>query len=382
MMLDNLLDYGTLRFIWWIVPGIVFIGFAVLDGFDMGTAVLLPFIGRDDEDRRVMINTIGPVWESNQVWFILGGGALFAAWPYLYAVAFSGFYLAMFILLCAFILRPVSIKFRSKMPQRSWRYSWDCCLFISGVVPPVIFGVALGNAMLGVPFTLDNTMRMTYEGGLWDMLNPFSLLCGAVGLAMVVFQGSVWINLKTEGNIEKRARKVAMFAGAFTLALFCLAGVWVSSEGYRIASAIVMDGPSNPLLKTVVKEAGAWFGNYKIFPAGVFVPALAFVGVGLSLLAVYRRTPLLGFIASSLVCASIVGTAGVSMFPFLLPSSIDPNVSLTVWDASSSRTTLLIMTFVTVVFMPIVIAYVSWVYRIMRGKVTAAYIKEKSDSVY
>ncbi|MDD5586349.1 MAG: cytochrome d ubiquinol oxidase subunit II, partial [Alphaproteobacteria bacterium] len=181
-------DYEILRLIWWVLLGVLLMGFAVMDGFDMGAAALLPFVTRNDSERRIVINTVGPVWEGNQVWLILGAGAVFAAWPALYATAFSGFYLAMFLVLFTLILRPVAFKFRSKREGRLWRGTWDTCLFLSGTVPPLIFGVAFGNILQGVPFTFDEAMRMTYEGGLLGLLNPFALLCGLVSLAMTVLQ--------------------------------------------------------------------------------------------------------------------------------------------------------------------------------------------------
>src|SRR5580692_11007877 len=184
-----MLDYEMLRLIWWALLGILLIGFAVMDGFDLGAAMLLPFVGRTDAERRVAINTVGPVWEGNQVWLVLGGGAIFAAWPTLYAVAFSGFYLAMFLALSALILRPVSFKFRSDIEKPVWRTFWDYALFISGVVPSFIFGVAVGNALRGVPFRFDYALRMTYEGDLLGLLNPFALLCGLVSCAMFVMHG-------------------------------------------------------------------------------------------------------------------------------------------------------------------------------------------------
>ncbi len=377
-------DYEILRLIWWVVLGILLIGFAVMDGFDMGSAALLPFLGRNDSERRIIINTVGPVWEGNQVWFILGGGAIFAAWPYLYAVAFSGFYMAMFVVLFSLILRPVGFKFRSKMPDAHWRSFWDGCLFIGGAVPPVIFGVAFGNALQGVPFTFDETMRMTYSGTFFGLLNPFALLCGLVSLSMILLHGSSWLAVKTEGAVEKRARKTAVIFSYVTLALFGVAGLWIAHgiEGYGITSAVATQGPSNPMLKTVTHAAGAWMDNYHKLPVTVLVPVLSMLGVFLVLAGVRMKKPLISFLGSALTVASIIGTAGVSMFPFLLPSSADPDASLTVWDASSSRGTLITMTLVTVVFLPIVLAYTGWVYHVLRGKVTAADIKENGQNLY
>src|ERR1700751_3165148 len=171
-MLDMLFDYATLRMIWWVVLGVLLIGFATTDGFDMGVGALLPFVAKTAAARRVAINTVGPVWEGNQVWFILGGGAIFAAWPALYAVSFSGFYLAMFAILFALILRPVAFKYRSKRESARWKAGWDWALFIGGFVPSLIFGVAVGNVLQGVPFRFDDDMRIYYEGSFFALLNP------------------------------------------------------------------------------------------------------------------------------------------------------------------------------------------------------------------
>jgi cytochrome d ubiquinol oxidase subunit II len=376
-------DYENLRLAWWVLLGVLLMGFAVMDGFDMGAAALLPFLGRNDSERRIIINTVGPVWEGNQVWLILGAGAVFAAWPTLYAVAFSGFYLAMLVVLLSLILRPVAFKFRSKMPHKSWRTVWDWCLFISGAVPPVIFGVAVGNAIQGVPFTFDDTMRMSYEGSFFALLDPFALLCGFVSLSMILTQGASWLVVKTDATVQKRARKTVIIFACVTLALFLIAGEWVMSiEGYRILSVVQPNGPSNPLLKTVTRVTGAWLDNYHKFPASGLVPVLGAIGALLALLGALGKRSWLSFLGSSLTEIGVIGTAGVSLFPFLLPSSLNPNASLTVWDASSSRATLINMVIATVVFMPIILAYTSWVYYILRGKVTAAQVREQSDSLY
>ncbi len=191
MILHTLIDYETLRVIWWGLLGVLLIGFAVTDGFDLGTGTLLPFVAKTDTERRVVINAVGPVWEGNQVWLIVGGGAIFAAWPPLYAVSFSGFYLAMFAVVFALILRPVAFKYRSKRENPAWRTSWDWALFIGGFVPALIFGVAVGNVLQGVPFRLENDLRIFYEGTtLFELLNPFALLCGLLSVAMLIMHGA------------------------------------------------------------------------------------------------------------------------------------------------------------------------------------------------
>ena len=238
MILHTLIDYDVLRVIWWLLLGVLLIGFAVTDGFDLGVGTLLPIVARTDLERRIVINTVGPVWEGNQVWLVLGGGAIFAAWPHIYAMSFAGFYLAMFAVLCALILRPVGFKYRSKRESATWRSSWDWALFLGGLVPALIFGVALGNVLQGVPFRFTPDMRMVYEGSFLGLLNPFALLCGLVSVAMLVMHGGAWLTLKTEGAIAARARRCASVAGVATLVLYGVAGVllWGWVQGYQLIS--------------------------------------------------------------------------------------------------------------------------------------------------
>ena len=378
-------DYEILRLIWWFFLGVLLIGFAIMDGFDLGVAALLPYVARSDVERRVAINTIGPVWEGNQVWLILGGGAIFAAWPAVYATAFSGFYLAMFLVLATLILRPVGFEFRNKLPNPRWRTFWDYALFAGGLVPSLVFGVAIGNLLQGVPFRMDQDLRVLYEGsGLIELLNPFGLLCGIVSLAMLVSHGAAYLSLKTSGEVAERSRTIAATLPLATAALFALAGVWVAFgiAGFKITSAPIADGPSNPLLKTVTMESGRWLANYAGHPWLLAAPLLGIAGaLGLSLASRAKR-PALAFVASAVSIFGIVSTAGVSMFPFLMPSSLQPAAGLTVWDASSSRLTLFVMLVATLVFLPIVLVYTGAVFRILRGPVTAAQIESDSHKLY
>jgi cytochrome d ubiquinol oxidase subunit II len=378
-----LLDYETLRLAWWLLLGVLLIGFAVMDGFDLGVGTLLLVVARSDSERRVVINTVGPVWEGNQVWLILGAGAIFAAWPPLYAVAFSGFYVAMFLTLVALILRPVGFKFRSKIEDRRWRACWDWALFAGGAVPALVFGVALGNVLQGVPFRFDDTLRPTYEGGFFGLLNPFGLLCGLVSLAMLMLHGATWLMVKTEGAVAERARNAAGIAGLVLIVLFAIAGLWVAAlDGYVIVGEPLRDGASNPLAKDVARESGAWLGNYGRHPWMLVAPIAGFAGASLAVLCARARRALPAFLASGVAVFGVVATAGVSLFPFLLPSSIDPASSLTVWDASSSRRTLMIMLVVTAVFMPVIVAYTAWVYRVLAGKVTAEQVEDPTSGSY
>ncbi len=376
-------DYETMRLIWWALLGALLIGFAITDGFDLGVAVLLPFLGKNDSERRVIINSIGPTWEGNQIWFVTAGGALFAAWPVAYSVAFSGFYFALLLTLFALFMRPIGFDYRSKLPSQKWRSNWDIALFFGGFVPALIFGVAFGNLLQGVPFHFDNDMRIFYTGSFWALLNPFALLAGLLSLSMLIMHGAVFLQLKTVGDINLRCKKVVAIFAIMTLAIFALAGIWVANiDGYRISSEVFTNAPSNPLAKMVNKGPGLWLNNYVHYPLMCIVPGLAFIAGAVTIALSKLERPGLAFIASSLTLASVISTAGVSMFPFLIPSSSDLNSSLTVWDASSSHATLKIMFWVTVVFLPVVVAYTSWVFRVLRGKITLEHIHQNDHTAY
>ncbi len=282
--MEPIIDYATLRVIWWALVGVVLIGFAIMDGFDMGVAALLPFVAKGDGERRAVINTVGATWEGNQVWFIVGGAGLFAAWPLVYGASFSGFYLAMFLVLMALILRPVGFKYRSKRPGAAWRRNWDWALFVGGAAPALVFGVAIGNVLQGAPFSYDSDLRLTlhdhFLGGLLGLFSPFTILCGLTSVAML------GLRLKNE-----------------------------------------------------------W---------------LAFGG-------------------SSLGVIGIISTVGCSMFPIILPSTVDAHSSLLVWTASSSHMTLGIMLLVTLVFLPIVLFYTAWVYKVLFGRVGVGHLKTNPD---
>jgi cytochrome bd ubiquinol oxidase subunit II len=378
------IDFATLKVIWWLLLGVLLAGFAIMDGFDLGAAIMLPFVGRTDAERRVAINTVGPVWEGNQVWLILGGGAIFAAWPALYAASFSGFYLAMLLVLAALILRPVGFKFRSKMPGATWRSTWDWLLFAGGLVPALVFGVAMGNLLEGVPFGFDSELRAHYEFGLFDLLNPFALLCGMVSVAMLATHGARYLALKADGNVAARAARFSRWTALVWLVLFAAAGFWLarSSYGYRITSGAMAGAAPDPLAKTVLADPGAWFGNFRHWPLSRLLPAAGLVAPLLLTLMPRARAQVALFLCSSLGVAGVVGTMGVSLFPFLMPSSSEPSSSLTVWDASSSPRTLWIMLVATGVFLPIVLAYTTWVYRVLRGRVTVAHVEANPDSTY
>ena len=377
------LDYETLRLVWWLLLGILLIGFAVMGGRDLGVGALLPFAARTDEERRVLLNLVGPTWEGNQVWLILGGGAIFAAFPPLYAVSFSGFYLAMIVILLALILRPVGFKFRGKVKDARWRAAWDWALFVGGFVPSLILGVAVGNVLLGAPFHLDDTMRAFYTGNFFQLLMPFALLCGLVSMGMIVTQGAAVIAGRTTGPLAERARTYGTLAGLATLLLFALGGMWIAFgiDGYAISSAVDGNAAINPLAKTVVLTRGGWLANYGLYPWMIAAPVLGFAGLAGAVVGLQARLRLPTLLASSIAIAGIVSTAGLSLFPFLLPSSTVPEASLTLWDASSSHLTLFIMLLVTCFFLPIILAYTAWVFRVMRGTVSTQSL-EKNPNAY
>jgi cytochrome d ubiquinol oxidase subunit II len=379
-----LFDYLTLKIIWWDFVGVLLIGFAIMDGFDLGVGTLLPFVARTDAQRRVVLNAIGPTWEGNQVWLITAGGALFAAWPLVYAAAFSGFYWAMLLVLFALFFRPVGFEYRSKISDSRWRSAWDWGLFVGGFVPALIFGVAFGNLLQGVPFNYDEFMRPHYTGSFWGLLNPFALLAGIISLSMLIMHGAVYLQMRTEGEINARAKKAAWIFGIVFMAAFAVAGIWQAFgiDGYRIVTMPAAGTAFSPLAKKVETAAGAWMQNYTICGYTIIAPILAFVGGILALLLSGTNRAGAAFVGSGAALAGVILTAGFAMFPFVLPSSADPNGSLTVYDAVSSHRTLNLMFFAVVVFLPIVLAYSSWVYRVMRGKVTEEKIDKETHTAY
>lgn len=379
-----LFDYESYKIIWWCFVGVLLIGFALTDGFDFGVGMALPFLGRDDTERRVIINTIGPTWEGNQTWFIAAGGTLFAAWPLVYGAAFSAFYIALMLCLFALFFRPVGFDYRSKLNDPRWRNAWDWGLFTGGLVPPLIFGVAFGNLLQGVPFRYDDSMRMEYTGNFLSLLNPFGLLAGLLGVSMLAMHGATFLHQKTTGLITGRARMMAVMAAVLTLLLFAGAGVWVARgiDGYRITAMPDANTAFMPLAKTVVTAPGAWLDNYARYPLTQALPVAALAGAALVVLFSLWRKPLAAFLSSGLSVACIILTAGAAMFPFVLPSSWQPGHSLTAWDAVASHKSLAVMFWVVVIMLPIVIMYTGWVYRVIRGKVTAEHIRENEHSAY
>lgn len=378
-------DYEVLKLVWWVLIGVLLIGFALTDGFDMGAMALMPFVGKTDNERRVAINTIAPHWDGNQVWFITAGGALFAAWPMVYATAFSGLYWAMLLVLFGLFCRPVGFDYRSKLENTRWRTTWDWALFVGGALPALLFGVAFGNLFLGLPFRLDPLMRSTYEGSFFELLHPFALLAGVVSLSMLCAHGGAWLMLRTDAALHERSRQATRGCALVYLAAFAGAGLWLASgiPGFSLVGGFANLGAAlNPLHKQVALTNMGWLANYQQYPLTIIAPIMGILGGTLTLAAVQANRSGLAFLGTSMAIIGTICTAGFALFPFVLPSSIDPASSLTLWDAVSSRKTLGIMFVVACIFVPIILAYTLWSYVRMWGRLTNKTIEANPHGLY
>lgn len=378
-----MLDYEMLRIIWWALLGVLLAGFAVMGGIDLGVGTLLPFVAKNNTEKRILINSVGPSWEGNQVWFVLGGGAIFAAWPFVYAVAFSTLYIALLLVLLALILRPVGFDFRHKINSDKWRAFWDIALFIGGFVPTLVFGVAVGNALQGISFSFDQMLVIQNQVAFLSLFTPFTLLCGLLSIAIITTQGAAFLILKTNNPIQDRCRTLLLILPFFTIAIFAVFLYMLSKmDGYIILDLARKSAPSNPLNKIVMTETGAWLNNFSNHSWMIVAPICGFAFSLLVTIAALLRYNALTILASSLSILSIMSTIGFAMFPFLVPSNLNYNASLTVWDASSSEHTLQIMLIAAIIFVPLILCYTSWAYKVMFGKVTKEQIKQQDRSLY
>jgi cytochrome d ubiquinol oxidase subunit II len=376
-----------LRLIWWGLVGILLIGFAIMDGHDLGVGALSPFVGKSDSERRAIINSITPHWDGNQVWLITAGGAIFAAWPLVYAASFSMLYIAILAVLWTIFLRPVAFEYRSKIANVNWRKTWDWVLFIASATPALLFGVAFGNLFIGVPFHFDANMRVFSDQpsiimGFLNLLSPFTILAGLVSLSMLVAHGGTYLALRTEQQIQQRAKFAAILFSVITIIIFAAGGIYLHYINGFIAHNLDPNAPSDPLFKNVIATPGAWLNNYLSYPWLLILPSIGIVGQIFTIALNKLNKHGFAFITSAISIAGIILTAGVSLFPFILPSSSALNSSLTLWDATSTQHTLLLMLVAALIFTPIVLIYTSWVYKIMRGKLTVAKIEENSKSYY
>ncbi len=330
----------TLNDLWFVLISVLFIGFFFLEGFDYGVGILLPFLGKDDVERRTLINTIGPVWDANEVWMITAGGAIFAAFPQWYATLFSGFYLALVVILLALIVRGVAFEFRSKDENPRWRATWDWAIFVGSLVPALLWGVAFTNFVKGVPIDAN----MMYTGGFWNLLNPFALLGGAVSVLAFTIYGAIFLTLKTEGEIAEPARKIAGQLW-FSMLIVLVAYTIVMYFSTDILTKLGVNPGPIPIFTVIALLTAGWFLRQKR-------DGWAFI-----------------FMASAIILA--VTTVFMILFPRVLVSSIDPAFSLTIYTSSSSPYTLRVMSIIALVFVPIVLAYQGWTYWVFRKRVSS-----------
>ncbi|OYV52755.1 MAG: cytochrome d ubiquinol oxidase subunit II [Rhodospirillales bacterium 20-60-12] len=367
--------YIALKVIWAVLLGVLLCGLAVMVGMDMGVGTLLRFVGKNDGERRTALAIIGPHWDGNQVWFILAGGAIFAAFPTLYATSFSTFYVVMILLLFSMILRPVAFEYRSKVAIDTWRDMWDWAFLVSGALPMIIYGAAFGNVLQGVGFHFSwDGQYFQDESFIWYLANPFAVMCGMLALALAVYQGGAMLMIRGVDPIASRARLFAIGGGLTGAALFAAGGVWIQFiKGFAFTGAVDPAMAATPLGgPAVVMRSGAWMDNYHTYPILWVLPALGILGMLGGTLALTMRRPVIGWWLGAIAWIGVIFTAGSSMFPFLMPSTSNPAQSLTVWNASGSAYNLGWMLAFAVVFVPIILAYTSWAFRVMRGKVYTA----------
>ncbi len=329
-----------LNVLWFVLIAVLYTGFFVLEGFDFGVGILLPFLGRDDKTRRMIINTIGPHWDANEVWLLTAGGATFAAFPHWYATLFSGFYMPLFLLLLALIVRGVAFEFRSKDENKRWRSVWDAAIFVGSLLPALLLGVAFANLVRGVPIDAE----MTYVGGFWNLLNPYALVIGLLAVVGFTVHGAIFLSMKTDGDLQKRSRRAAR-------------RLWPLA-----------------LLLLIVSFIGTYLATDAQAQLGVN-PGLIPLGAGLALLAtgyfIFKEMDGWAFGSSVLAIVFTVVTLFIILFPRVMVSSIDPAYSLTIYTAASSPYTLRVMSVVALIFVPVMLLYQGWSYWIFRERITS-----------
>ena len=331
----------VLQTIWFFLWGLLWAIFFMTDGFDFGVGTLYPFLGKSDEDKRIMINSVGPLWDGNEVWLITAGGVTFAAFPLLYAVMFSSLYSALMLILFALILRGVSFEFRGKIDDPRWRKIWDICIFVGSVVPALLFGVAFANIYQGIPFDAGGV----YHGTLFTLLNPYGVLGGLVYLTFFMVHGAIWLAIKTEGDLQERAIGTASKLWPVVL-VFAVAFLIYS----KLATNLYDNYFARPILFVVILITVFALAGIKFFLA--------------------KRRFFKAWFASALTIVGATFFGVIGLFPNMFPSSIDADFNLTAHNASSSPLTLKIMLIVVIIFIPIVIAYQVWAYNLFKGTVT------------
>lgn len=377
-----LIEYGIIKIIWLAFIAILLVGFTITGGADLGIAMLLPFIGKTDDECRVILNTIAPTWEGNQVWLILAGGAIFAAFPFLYATAFSGLYWAFLLALFGLILRPPGLDFRSKLNNKCWRQFWDVSIFLSGLLPALVFGLAFGNTFIGFPFYFDSFLHSFYTGSFFSLLNPIAIVFGICNISLLLMHSSIFLKLKTDNILAKRAQLLINYSGS-TLILSFLACIFLVinfTDGFSITSIKNINDALVPSTSKTVVMTGNWLTNFNEYKALYLLPLIAIINIFKAIILTNKDKNGYAFIASSVAITFTLLTIVAALFPFLMPSSLNPSHSLTIWDACSSNLTLNIMFWVTVLFLPIIIFYTSWAYSVVRGKINKETISKNANS--
>ncbi len=361
----------TLKVIWWALMGVLIIAFAITGGIDIGANILLPIVAKSDDDRRLVLNSIGPTWEGNQVWLITIGAGLFAIWPIAYATIFSSMYYAFLLVLIMLILRPPGFDYRAKIDSHAWRKMWDLALFTSSLILAVSFGVVVGNLFTGLPFQFTNGLHVIYNGDFLTLFTPYAILFGIVSLCLLVTQGSLYLQYKLEDRLALNARLMTKIFGFGFIASFIVAGIYTGLylPGYRIVSIGDVNTSLLVTHKIVQPFLSGWVENFVTYQILWLFPFFALIFARVAIKLSQEKYPLAGLFVNSLAIVCTVATAAFSLFPFVLPSRTNPNHSLTLWDVCSSKLTLEWSLLMVVIFLPIILAYTTWVYRVMRGKV-------------
>jgi len=364
-------EYETLKLIWLFIIGSLMVGFALTGGYDLGVAALLIFIGKKDEERQIILKSIGPTWEGNQVWLITAAAAIFAAWPLAYAVSFSSFYLALLLILLALILRPPGLDYRDKLSSLIWRKTWDVSLFLAGSIPTFLLGVVFGNLFSGLAFYFDDDLLVHNSQSLFALLKPHAVFCGIASFSILLLHGTLFLQLKTHEPINLRARKFSLYAGMFFILSFAIAWCLIvfTVDGYQITYIPNVNEAFTPLVKEVIKKRGLWLNNYQQHPIGYMFPTLSMFMAFISMFFAYCFRAGFALISNGLAIISVFITIGFTLYPFIVPSMIKPHHSLTIWDATSSYLTLSWMFWAVLIFLPLVLSYTTWVFHVMRGKV-------------
>lgn len=375
-------DYETLRLIAWLAIGFLIIAFIIIDSHDMGVGILLPFLGKADDERHIIINYIASHWSGTQVLLVSSIATIFVIWPTVYAIAFPELYWAALILSVALLLRPIAFNYRTQITTSKWRKCWDWGIFLGSATPSILIGIAFGNLLLGIPFRLDGTMQATYKGDFFKLLHPFALYCGIISLGLVILQGTSILAYKSLGQLQRYAIKAGRIIGILMLIFLSIAGFWVCSlKGIVIDVMPGYNGIMTTLMKTAYSEQGAWLNNYRQLPILWLIPALTYVMIILTLYLQSIKNTAWAFVASSATIATTILTAIIILFPFVLPSSIDPAMSITLWDGSTSYYILVLILIIALIFIPTIFTYAARSYG-MYSKLNGKYSHTNNKNLY